>query len=62
MTDDKKIVSDKVAYYSLVSDAYKTKHRIRYKMFKWILQHMEQHVGEDITIWILMQEVRSNRV
>ena len=61
MTDNKSTVSDKVAYYSLLSDAYKTKHKIRYKLFEWILQHMEQHVGEDTTIWILMQEVKSNR-
>ncbi len=61
MADNKSTVSDKVAYYSLVSDAYKTKHKIRYKMFSWLLKHIEQCLGEDTAIWILMQEIRSNR-
>lgn len=61
MADNKSTVSDKVAYYSLVSDAYKIKHKIRYKLFKWVLQHMEQHIGEEITIFVLMQEVKNNR-
>lgn len=59
--NNKNTVSDKVAYHCVVSDAYKTKHRIKYKLFKWLLQHMEQHIGEETTIFILMQEVRNNR-
>ena len=59
--DNKETVSDKVAYYSLVSDAYKIKHKIRYKMFSWLLKHIELCLGEESAIWLLMQEIKSNR-
>ncbi len=36
-------------------------HKFRFKCFKKILKHMERHIGESATIWILMQEVRKNR-
>lgn len=61
MTDDKKTISDTVAYHCVLTDAYKKKYKIRYKMFRWILRHIELCLGEDTAIWLLLQEVRSNR-
>lgn len=61
MTDNEETVSDTVAYYCVVSDAYKAKHKIKYKLFAWLLRHLEKHIGEEPTIWLLMQEVKSNR-
>lgn len=53
--------SDEVAYYEVMHDTYAQKHKFRFKCFKKILKHMERHIGESATIWILMQEVRKNR-
>lgn len=61
MADNKSTVSDKVAYHCVFSDAYKKKYKIKYKLFHWILQHMERCLGEETVIWLLMQEVRSTR-
>lgn len=57
MEDNKSAVSDKVAYYCVLTDVYKKKYKIRYKLFRWILRHIELCLGEEITIWILMQEI-----
>lgn len=59
--NNKNTISDKVAYHCVLSDAYKKKYKIRYKLFRSVLQHMEQCLKEDTTIWILMQEMRNNR-
>lgn len=53
--------SDEVAYYEVMHDTYAQTHKFRFKCFKKILKHMERHIGESATIWILMQEVRKNR-
>lgn len=61
MEDNKSAVSDKVAYYCVMSDAYKKKYKTKYKLFRWILQHMERCLEEETVIWLLMQEIKSNR-
>lgn len=61
MTDNEETVSDTVAYYCVLTDVYKKKYKIRYKLFRWILRHIELCLGEESAIWLLMQEIKSNR-
>ena len=53
--------ADTLAYYRIVTDAYKMRHKCRTWIFNKILKHMISKMKEECAIFYLMQEVRENR-
>lgn len=66
MTDEtkkptKQSDADTLAYYRVITDAYKMRHKCRTWIFNKILKHMISKMKEECTIFYLMQEVQKNR-
>lgn len=53
--------ADTLAYYRIVTDAYKMRHKCRTWIFNKILKHMISKIKEECTIFYLMEEVKENR-
>jgi len=53
--------ADTLAYYRVISDAYKERHRIRTRIFKKVLKHMLKTMREECTIFYLMEEIKESR-
>lgn len=49
---------DKVATYQLLQDVYKTKYAGKYKDLTSVLEHMNNTIGTEAMLYILMEEVR----
>lgn len=52
-------VSNEVAFYELMKDSYNQRYKIRALIFKRVLKHMLKKTNEEITIFILMNEIMS---
>ena len=50
-------VSNEVAFYELMKDSYNQRYKIRALIFKRVLKHMLKKTNEEITIFILMNEI-----
>lgn len=50
-------VSNEVAFYELMKDSYNQRYKIRALIFKQVLKHMLKKTNEEITIFILMNEI-----
>lgn len=50
-------VSNEVAFYELMKDSYNQRYKIRALIFKRVLKHMLKRTNEEITIFILMNEI-----
>lgn len=50
-------VSNEVAFYELMKDSYNQRYKIRALIFKRVLKHMLKKANEEITIFILMNEI-----
>lgn len=55
VTDEQK---EKLAYYRVISDAYKQRFKLRYILFHKILTHMLNKMKEEVTVYCLMDEIR----
>lgn len=55
VTDEQK---EELAYYRVISDAYKQRFRLRYILFHKILAHMLNKMKEEVTVYCLMDEIR----
>lgn len=53
--------ADTLAYYRIVTDAYKMRHKCRTWIFNKILKHMLSKMKEECSIFYLMQAVKENR-
>lgn len=54
-------IEDEVVFYMVMKDYYVLTHRIRFKIFRSLLQHMEKSIGMGSTIWVLMQEMLNSK-
>lgn len=52
--NDTNKIENEVVFYMVMKDYYELTHRIRFKIFRSLLQHMEKSIGSGSTIWILM--------
>lgn len=53
--------ADTLAYYRIVTDAYKMRHKCRTWIFNKMLRHMIRKIKEECTIFYLMQEIQKNK-
>lgn len=53
--------TDTLAYYRVITDAYKMRHKCRTWIFNKILKHMLNKMKEECTIFYLMEEVKEKR-
>lgn len=53
--------TDALAYYRIVTNAYKMHHKCRTWIFNKILKHMLSKMKEECSIFYLMQAVKENR-
>ena len=54
VTDEQNLI----AYYRIISDAYKQRFKLRYILFHKILTHMLNKMKEEVTVYCLMDEIR----
>lgn len=55
VTDEQK---EKLAYYRVISDAYKQRFKFRSVLFHCIMKHMLSKMKEEVTVYCLMDEIR----
>ena len=60
--DKKQPDADMIAFYEVMRDVYNQRYKIRSWVFKKILQHMQNKIHEESTIYYLMQEIAKNRL
>ncbi|RGS66422.1 hypothetical protein DWX78_15395 [Dorea formicigenerans] len=54
VTDEQK---EKLAYYRVISDAYKQRFKFRSVLFHYVMKHMLSKMQEETTIYYLMKEI-----
>lgn len=54
VTDEQK---EKLAYYRIISDAYKQRFKFRSVLFHYVMKHMLSKMQEETTIYYLMKEI-----
>lgn len=52
---------EEFAKYVILSDAYKTRFRGKYKTLESTIKHMVDHIGIDSTIYLLIETMRNNK-
>lgn len=55
VTDEQK---EKLAYYRVISDAYKRRFKFRFVLFHYVMKHMLSKMQEEVTVYCLMDEIR----
>ena len=56
-----KDVSMDVAFYEVMKDSYAQRYKIRSWIFERVLKQMLSKIGEESTIYYLMQVIKENR-